>query len=256
MSLSLASVVTLISAAICLPAAYAFARLEFPGAQPAVLLVPRRARLPEVRPAGRHRRRSSCNLAPDRHVLGRGADPAGRHAAVHDLDPGRGLPVGGPPHGGGGARRRRLGRLRVFWSITLPQAGPTIAAAVLLSFVGTFYETEGAWLIGAPAIRTHAGADDLVHQQPAGDPVRRRAVGASVGAVLRRAALRAARHRVGQLRAGVRRVEHGGSRPQGRHQGVRRRPMAVERLQPDGRRTANWSACSGPRARASRRCCA
>ena len=44
--------------------------------------------------------------------------------------------------------------LRVFWSITLPQAGPTIAAAILLSFVGTFYETEGAWLIGAPAIRT------------------------------------------------------------------------------------------------------
>ncbi|MFD1941851.1 ABC transporter permease subunit [Paradevosia shaoguanensis] len=43
---------------------------------------------------------------------------------------------------------------RVFWSITLPQAAPTIFAAVLLSFVGTFYETEGAWLIGAPAIRT------------------------------------------------------------------------------------------------------
>jgi len=44
--------------------------------------------------------------------------------------------------------------LRVFWSITLPQALPTIAAALLLSFVGTFYETEGAWLIGAPEIRT------------------------------------------------------------------------------------------------------
>jgi putative spermidine/putrescine transport system permease protein len=44
--------------------------------------------------------------------------------------------------------------LRVFWSITLPQAGPTIAAAVLLTFVNTFYETEGAWLIGAPGIRT------------------------------------------------------------------------------------------------------
>ena len=42
----------------------------------------------------------------------------------------------------------------MFWSITLPQAGPTIAAAILLSFVGTFYETEGAWLIGAPQVRT------------------------------------------------------------------------------------------------------
>jgi putative spermidine/putrescine transport system permease protein len=52
------------------------------------------------------------------------------------------------------ARDVGAGPLRVFWSITLPQAGPTIAAAILLSAVGTFYETEGAWLIGAPAIST------------------------------------------------------------------------------------------------------
>ena len=52
------------------------------------------------------------------------------------------------------ARDVGAGPIRVFWSITLPQAAPTIAAAVLLSFVGTFYETEGAWLIGAPEIRT------------------------------------------------------------------------------------------------------
>ena len=52
------------------------------------------------------------------------------------------------------ARDAGAGPLRVFWSITLPQAAPTIGAAVLLSFVGTFYETEGAWLIGAPQIRT------------------------------------------------------------------------------------------------------
>ena len=44
--------------------------------------------------------------------------------------------------------------LRVFWSITLPQAAPTVSAAVLLTFVNTFYEIEGAWLIGAPQIRT------------------------------------------------------------------------------------------------------
>jgi putative spermidine/putrescine transport system permease protein len=42
----------------------------------------------------------------------------------------------------------------VFFSITLPQAAPAIVAAVLLTFVGTFYETEGAWLIGAPTVRT------------------------------------------------------------------------------------------------------
>jgi putative spermidine/putrescine transport system permease protein len=52
------------------------------------------------------------------------------------------------------ARDAGAGPFRVFCSITLPQAGPTIAAAVLLTFVGTFYEVEGAWLIGAPGIRT------------------------------------------------------------------------------------------------------
>ena len=52
------------------------------------------------------------------------------------------------------ARDAGAGPLRVFWSITLPQAAPTIVAALLLTFVGTFYETEGAWLIGAPEIRT------------------------------------------------------------------------------------------------------
>jgi putative spermidine/putrescine transport system permease protein len=52
------------------------------------------------------------------------------------------------------ARDAGAGPLRVFWSITLPQAAPTISAAVLLTFVSTFYETEGAWLIGAPEIRT------------------------------------------------------------------------------------------------------
>jgi putative spermidine/putrescine transport system permease protein len=52
------------------------------------------------------------------------------------------------------ARDVGAGPLRVFRSITLPQAGPTIAAAILLTFVNTFYETEGAWLIGAPGVRT------------------------------------------------------------------------------------------------------
>ena len=52
------------------------------------------------------------------------------------------------------ARDVGAGPFRVFWSITLPQALPTIAAALLMTFVWTFYETEGAWLVGAPRIRT------------------------------------------------------------------------------------------------------
>ncbi len=96
--------------------------------------------------------------------------------------------------------------LRVFWSITLPQAGPTIAAAVLLSFVGTFYETEGAWLIGAPQIRTLPVLMISLHQQPAGHPVWRGALGAALGPVVHRAAVRAPRHQLGPLRPRLRRA--------------------------------------------------
>lgn len=45
-------------------------------------------------------------------------------------------------------------RLRVFMQITLPMVLPAIAAALMLTFVGTFYETQGAFLIGVPRVRT------------------------------------------------------------------------------------------------------
>lgn len=44
--------------------------------------------------------------------------------------------------------------LRIFWQITLPQVLPAVSAALLLTFVGTFYETQGALLIGLPDIKT------------------------------------------------------------------------------------------------------
>lgn len=45
-------------------------------------------------------------------------------------------------------------RLRVFVQITLPLVLPALAAALLLTFVGAFYETQGALLIGVPNVRT------------------------------------------------------------------------------------------------------
>ncbi|HUN09335.1 MAG TPA: ABC transporter permease subunit [Aggregatilineales bacterium] len=45
-------------------------------------------------------------------------------------------------------------RLRVFMQITLPLVFPAVFAAVLLTFVNTFYETYGALLIGAPNVLT------------------------------------------------------------------------------------------------------
>lgn len=45
-------------------------------------------------------------------------------------------------------------RLRVFVQITLPQVFPALTAALLLTMVGTFYETYGALLIGVPNVLT------------------------------------------------------------------------------------------------------
>jgi putative spermidine/putrescine transport system permease protein len=152
MSVSLATIVTLISAAICLPAAYAFARLDFP----------------------------FRNLLFFSFLAGHAFPKFGLLVAIAGIFLNLGL-IGTfwgvvliqlvgtllfmiwIPVAAFQAVDRRMEEaardvgaspLRVFWSITLPQAGPTIAAALLLSFVSTFYETEGAWLIGAPQIRT------------------------------------------------------------------------------------------------------
>lgn len=152
MSLSLATIVTALSALICLPAAFAFARLEFPGRNILFFSFLAGHAFPKfgllVAIAG-----IFLNL----HLIGTFLGvvliqlvgtllfmiwiPVAAFQAVDRRMEEAARDVGASP-------------LRVFWSITLPQAGPTIAAALLLSFVGTFYETEGAWLIGAPAIRT------------------------------------------------------------------------------------------------------
>lgn len=152
MSLSLATIVTALSAVICLPAAFAFARLEFPGRNILFFSFLAGHAFPKfgllVAIAG-----IFLNL----HLIGTFLGvvliqlvgtllfmiwiPVAAFQAVDRRMEEAARDVGASP-------------LRVFWSITLPQAGPTIAAALLLSFVGTFYETEGAWLIGAPAIRT------------------------------------------------------------------------------------------------------
>jgi putative spermidine/putrescine transport system permease protein len=151
-SVSLAVSVTVISAIICLPAAFAFARLQFP----------------------------FRSLLFFSFIAGQAFPKFGLLVAIAGIFLGLNL-IGNfwgvvliqlvgtllymiwiPVAAFQGVDRRMeeaardvgASPLQVFWSITLPQAGPTIAAAVLLTFVNTFYETEGAWLIGAPQIRT------------------------------------------------------------------------------------------------------
>lgn len=152
MSISLALMVTLISAIICLPAAFAFARMQFPArnllffsflagqAFPKFgLLVAIAGIFLQLNLIGNFWGVVLIQLVST--LLFMIWIPVAAFQSVDRRMEEAARDVGASP-------------LRVFWSITLPQAGPTIAAAVLLTFVNTFYETEGAWLIGAPAIRT------------------------------------------------------------------------------------------------------
>ena len=151
-SLRLTTTVTLLSALICLPAAYAFARLKFPGRDLLFLSFLASHAFPKFG--------LLVTIAAIFLKLGLIATFWGvvliqlvgtlmlmiwiPVAAFQNVD----------PRMEEAARDAGATPLRVFWSITLPQAAPTIAAAVLLTFVSTFYETEGAWLIGTPEIRT------------------------------------------------------------------------------------------------------
>jgi len=152
LSLQLSTVVTLLSAAICLPAAYAFARMNFPG----------RTVLFFSFLAGHAFPKFGLLIAIAAIFLQLNLIGTFWGVVLIQLVGTLLFMIWIPVAAFQGVDRRMeeaardvgAGPFRVFWSITLPQAGPTIAAALLLSFVGTFYETEGAWLIGAPGIRT------------------------------------------------------------------------------------------------------
>lgn len=152
LSLRLTTVVTLVSALICLPAAYAFARMDFPGRNLFFLsfltshAFPKFGLLVTIAGIFLHLNLISTfwGVALIQLVGTLMLMIWIPVAAFQNVD--RRMEEA--------ARDVGAGPLRVFWSITLPQAAPTIFAAILLTFVSTFYETEGAWLIGAPQIRT------------------------------------------------------------------------------------------------------
>jgi putative spermidine/putrescine transport system permease protein len=152
LSLFLSLVVTLLSAVICLPAAYAFARLEFPGSQFFLLSFLATNAFPRF---GLY-----LSIAIIFLRLNLVSTIAGviliqlvntlllmiwiPTAAFKSVD--RSLEEAALDVG--------ASSLRVFWQITLPQVIPALGAALLLTFVGTFYETQGAILIGLPDVKT------------------------------------------------------------------------------------------------------
>jgi putative spermidine/putrescine transport system permease protein len=151
-SLQLAVVVTALSGLICLPAAYAFARIEFPGRQTLLMSFLVTQAFPRF---GLYVAIAAIFLQFDLISTFAGVVliqllntllfmiwiPVGAFQAID-----RRLEEAARDVGANG--------LQVFLRVTLPQARPAIGAALLLTFVATFYETEGAFLIGVPNIRT------------------------------------------------------------------------------------------------------
>ncbi len=151
-SIFLSLVVTFLSAIICLPAAYAFARIKFRGRQFMLLSFLVTNAFPRfglyVSIAVVFFRLNLVGTLPGVVLIQlvntlllmiwiptsafQGVDRSLEEAA---------LDVG-------------ASRWRVFIQITLPLVLPALSAAVLLTFVGTFYEAQGALLIGLPNVRT------------------------------------------------------------------------------------------------------
>ncbi|WP_327209813.1 ABC transporter permease [Rhizobium leguminosarum] len=152
LSLRLTTTVTILSAVICLPAAYAFARMRFPGRNILFLSFLASHAFPKF----------GLLVAIAGIFLQLGLISTFWGVVLIQLVGTLMLMIWIPVAAFQNVDRRMeeaardagATPLRVFWSITLPQAAPTISAALLLTFVGTFYETEGAWLIGAPEICT------------------------------------------------------------------------------------------------------
>lgn len=151
-SLSLAAIVTALSALICLPASYAFARMDFPGRNLFFLSFLTVYAFPKF----------GLYITIATIFLGLGLIGNFWGVVLIQLVSTLMFMVWIPVSAFQGVDRRQeeaardagASPLRVFWSITLPQVLPAVSAAILLTFVNTFYETEVAWLIGAPEVRT------------------------------------------------------------------------------------------------------
>jgi putative spermidine/putrescine transport system permease protein len=152
LSIGLSLAVTLITAVVCLPAAYAFARLPFRGRQAMLLSFLITNAFPRF---GLYV--SIAVIFYRLNLIGTVAGVATIQilnglllmiwiptAAFQGIDRSleeAALDVGASP-------------FRVFIQITLPLVLPALSAALLLTFVGTFYEAQGAFIIGIPNIRT------------------------------------------------------------------------------------------------------
>ena len=151
-SLVFAPLTVLASAVICLPAAYAFARFEFPGRRLFLIGLFATNAFPKM---GLFVTMASLFYALNLmntvlgvlvvHVLGTVVFmtwiPAAAFAAV-------------PKSLEEAARDAGASARRVFFSVTLPLAVPGILVAAVMSFLASFDESQGTYLVGAPTLMT------------------------------------------------------------------------------------------------------
>jgi putative spermidine/putrescine transport system permease protein len=151
-SLSFAPITVAVSAVICLPAAYAFARFEFPGRRFFLISVFAANAFPKmglfVSLAALFYALNLMNTVLGIlvvHVLGTVVFmtwiPAAAFAAV-------------PRSLEEAARDAGASKLRTFFSVTLPMALPGILVAAIMSFLASFDEAQGTYLVGAPDYMT------------------------------------------------------------------------------------------------------
>ncbi len=151
-SLSISTIVTLLSAIVCWPAAYAFARMEFPGRRWLLLSFIAVNAFPRF------------PLYVSIAVVFLSLGLIGTYTAVVLVQlvftllfmiwiPSAAF-RGIDPRMEEAARDVGASHLTVLLRITLPQAAPALGAALLLTFVNTFYDVDGALLVGIPNIQT------------------------------------------------------------------------------------------------------
>jgi putative spermidine/putrescine transport system permease protein len=151
LSVFVSLVVTLAAAVICLPAAYAFARLEFPGRRLLLLSFIAVNAFP----------RFPLYVAIAVIFLSLGLVGTIPGVVLIELVFSLLFMIWIPTAAFRGVDRRLeeaardvgASHLTVLVRITLPQVAPAIGAALLITFMNAFYEVDGALLIGVPTVR-------------------------------------------------------------------------------------------------------
>ncbi|TNC28160.1 ABC transporter permease [Amycolatopsis alkalitolerans] len=152
LSFTFAPIVTLVSAAICLPAAYAFARFSFPGRRFLLVSLFATNAFPKI---GLYVALAGLFYGLNLMTTFAGVVivqllgtivfmtwiPSAAFAAV-------------PRSLEEAARDAGAGPLGVFAKVTLPLALPGIATAMIMSFLAAFDEAQGTYLVGAPTYVT------------------------------------------------------------------------------------------------------